>query len=259
MSVCMFVSMYLCLCMYVYVYVMCFEDMKHYIFIHWTQAQHFALLSPPQETAALRDIAYVIHVGHFPGEDETNKDKVTTAPSTSLVSATKECGTTKDERVQDKEERVQDKEERVQGKEDKVFDKAPTSPTSDKNPFDEDENSVNEHDDTNPFSGDNSPFSEDTKNSSNEKIPAGEDLNPFNEDLNSTTESQDGFSQSSPTTPIAVSSSVFPQGSTGSASQKVDIQSVSRKVVKETVSDLFNVAQLDLRLLMEEVTKHKVS
>ena len=89
-----------------------------------------------------------------------------------------------------------------------------------------------------------------------------EDSNPFSEDLNSTTESHDGSPQQLPSTPITVSSPSFPQQPAsirGASRHHEEEQSVSKKVIKEVVCDLFNVAQLDLRSLMEEVSKNKVS
>lgn len=190
----------------------------------------------PQETAALRDIAYVVRFGHFPGEEEA-EDRIglTVAPF------------------------LEPEEDSVIAKEERVLTEAPQSPASSKNPFDEDEDS-NDH--GNSFADDGNPFSEDTDipESDAKKTSTAEDSNPFSEDLNSTTESQDGFSQQSPTTPIIVSPPSFSQQSAsvrGPSRQHGDEQSMSKKVVKEVVCDLFNVAQLDLRSLMEEVSKNK--
>lgn len=194
----------------------------------------------PQETAALRDIAYVVRFGHFPGEEEApTKDTEIIASPSSSVSEEKDCDTSKEEAV---------------------IPEAPQSPASDKNPFDEEENEDEEH--GNPFIDDGNPFSEDA---SSAKPSAGEDSNPFSEDLNSTTESQDGVVHQSPPVPVRASSPKVQQKLPATAvksfsapsSQQDDLQSVSRKVVKEVVGDLFNVTQLDLRRLMEEVSKNK--
>lgn len=193
----------------------------------------------PQETAALRDIAYVVHFGHFPGEEEETEDRVaaTVAPSSSLAP----------------------EEDTVIAKEERLLTAEPQSPTSSKNPFDEDDDST---DHGNPFADDGNPFNEDTDDPGSEakKTPTTEDLNPFSEDLNSAAESQDGLSQQSSSTPVTLSPPLFPQQSAsvkGTSRQHGDEQSMSKKVIKEVVCDLFNVAQLDLRSLMDEVSRNK--
>ncbi|XP_045115099.1 uncharacterized protein LOC123506824 isoform X2 [Portunus trituberculatus] len=193
----------------------------------------------PQETAALRDIAYVLHFGHFPGEEEEEETdrKVTIAPSSSLTP----------------------EEDCVIAKEERFLTEAPQSPVSSKNPFDEDEDS-NDH--GNPFADDRNPFNEDTDTTESDakETLTAENSNPFSEDLNSTAGSHDGFSQQSPSSPITVSAPSFPQQSAavrGASRQHENDQSMSKKVVKDVVCDLFNVAQLDLRSLMQEVSKNK--
>lgn len=215
----------------------------------------------PQETAALRDVAYVIRFGHFPEEEQVKGGVAATTTEIPGISPLPKDGDTP--------------------KKGSENEKSPAR-GGDRNPFGDDDDFYNDEtkalnedyysEELNPFKDDGNPFTEDDappegdKSPSNDTAsPAAEGANPFSEDSISTQEGQDTAGQQSQGTPKpAASSSVPPQPPASrlkpyspAPHQHVELTRVSRELVKEVVTELFKVTQLDLRCLMEDVSRNR--